>query len=127
MDIIAVFLAAAATWGIGAFWYGVISGPWLAVSNMTAEQAAATPKTVYLLSYLCFVVMMGFAQYVYVLADVRGVVEGMLLGAGFGAFVALPWMAVNNMYQHRPVLLTAIDGAYAVAGMAAGGAVLGLF
>ena len=127
MDIIAVFAAAAAIWIVGAVWYGTMSGPWRAASGVTAKQAAETPKVVYLLSYLCFVPMAGFTQYIFFLADIQTAAEGLSMGAGFGAFFGIPWMAVSNMYQSRPILLTAIDGAYAVIGLAAGGAVLGLF
>ena len=127
MEIIAVFAAAAVTWVIGAIWYGVISGPWMKASGVTAEQARDMPKSIYLLSFLCFVVLMAFAQYVFYLADVQGVAEGLAMGAGIGAFFGVPWMCVNNMYTGRPLMLTVIDGAYAVAGVAAGGAVLGLF
>ena len=127
MEIIAVLAAAAVTWAIGAAWYGIVSKPWMAASGVTAEQARAMPKSIYLLSYLCFVVLMAFAQYVYFLADVQSWSEALVMGAGVGAFFGLPWMAVNNMYTGRPMMLTAIDGAYAVVGVAAGSAVLGLF
>ncbi len=127
MEIAAVLVAAAAIWAIGAAWYGLMSGPWRDAAGIAPSDEGVTSRTVFGLSYACFVLLCGFLQWIWYLADVQGPAEGLMLGAGVGAFLGVPWMAVNNMYSGRPWVLTLIDGTYAVMGVAAGGAVLELF
>ncbi|WP_316014389.1 DUF1761 domain-containing protein [Roseobacter sp. HKCCA0434] len=125
MGGLAVLIASVVTWGVGAAWYGAMARPWQAASGVTAEEARAMPRVIYLLGFACILVVMGFAQWMFYLADVRGTGEGLTTGAMIGGFFVTPWIALNNLYTGRPVMLTLIDGAYAVLGIAAGGAVLG--
>ena len=124
MEFVSVLAAAITIWIIGAIWYGVASKPWMAASGVTAEQANAMNKLIYLASFVVFIFLAGFMRYVWARMGVASISEGLVMGACVGAFFGLPWMAVNNMYTGRPVMLTIIDGAYAVMGLAAGGAVL---
>jgi hypothetical protein len=51
----------------------------------------------------------------------------LVAGAGIGAFLVMPWVAMNYAFAGRPAALTVIDGANAVAGCAIMGLILTLF
>jgi hypothetical protein len=52
---------------------------------------------------------------------------GLVAGLGVGLFFIVPWVAMNYAYANRPVMLTVLDGGYAVLGCGVIGLVLGLF
>jgi hypothetical protein len=69
----------------------------------------------------------GMMRHIFSVAGVGGLLEGLVSGAGIGLFIITPWIAMTNLYAMRPIKLTLIDGAYALAGCAAMGVVLSIF
>ena len=106
-----------------------LSRPWMAASGVPVRDgkpANATNPVPYLLSAALMIVMAGILRPVLVTAGIDGSGKAALTGAGLGLSVACPWIAMANLYAMRPLTLTLIDGAYAVAGCTIAAAVLTL-
>lgn len=61
------------------------------------------------------------------IAAIDGPGNGIIGGFGIGAFVVVPWLAMNYAFAGRPMNLTVIDGVNVIAGCTIMGLVLTLF
>ena len=123
----AVLVSAVLYWLLGALWYGVLfSKPWMALENMTAEQAhSMSPVLPYVIT-LALNLLIAF-----VLAQVciwrnantasRGAAIGVLLWIG----IVGPITFTTYMYEMRPKELFAINEFYPLVGLCLMGAILG--
>ena len=123
----AVFVAAVAYWLLGAVWYAVLfSKPWMALENMSMEQAESmNPVLPHVVSLILDVLI------AYSLAQIciwrnantagRGASVGVLLWIGFVG----PITYTTYMYEMRPRELFAINEFYPLAGMVLMGAIIG--
>jgi hypothetical protein len=132
MEILNVLVAAAACWAFGAAWYGLLSKPWMAVSGVTmgpdGRPANGTSPLPYLVSLVMMIIVAGMMRHVFAMSPgLDSLWDGIMTGLGVGAFFITPWIAINNAYTMRPLLLTLIDGAYATIGCAIIGVVLVAF
>lgn len=130
METIAVLLAAVASFAVGAFWYGMLAGAWIRASGVATGEdgkpANATNPMLYVGTFLLQLIVAGMMRHVMATAGLDSIGAGIMVGAGVGLCFITPWIGINNAYQGRPVLLSAIDGGYATLGCTAMGAVLGL-
>jgi hypothetical protein len=129
VNYLAILAAAAASWIVGAVWYGALSKPWLVAVERTREQVKATgqkPWIPFVLSFLLEIVM------AYVLArviDAQGEAtlgSGLLVGFAMWAGFVFPATAVNYLYPARKPMLTVLDTGHWLLVLLAQGAVLGL-
>lgn len=130
MQFLAVIAAALAAYAFGAFWYMTLSKPWIKASGLTKEQmqdVKAKKATPFIVSGLMMVVVAGMMRHMLGMAGIDTPGGAALAGFGLGAFIATPWIVTNHGYEMRPVMLTLIDGGYAVIGCTIMGLVLGLF
>ncbi|HWY07379.1 MAG TPA: DUF1761 domain-containing protein [Candidatus Acidoferrales bacterium] len=123
----AVFVAAIAYWLLGGVWYGVLfSKPWMALENMTIEQAKRmNPVLPYVITFVLNLLI------AYLLAQIciwrnantvgRGASVGVLLWIGFVG----PITFTTYMYEMRPKELFAINQFYPLAGLVLMGAIIG--
>jgi hypothetical protein len=132
MEILNVIAAAVGAWVFGALWYGLLSKPWMAASGVRlgadGRPANGSSPAPYVISFVMMLVVAGMMRHVFSMTpaiDTLG--KGIVAGLGVGAFLITPWIAINNTYGMRPLMLTAIDGAYATIGCAIIGGVLVLF
>jgi hypothetical protein len=129
VNYLAVFVAAIASWIVGAAWYGILGKPWLAALGKSPEEvrSGGMPIGPMVTSLVAeFVMAALFAGLLFHLGGpyvMRGIVAGAL---AWVAFVA-PTITVNNTFQKRPVSLTLIDGGHWLAVLIVQGIVLGLF
>ncbi len=130
MELLNVIAAAAAAYAFGAFWYMTLSKQWVAASGVACG-ADGKPlnksMTPFILSGIAMLVVAGMMRHMFGMAGIDTVGKGLVAGFGLGAFIALPWIAINYAYADRPKMLTYIDGGYAVIGSTIIGTVLALF
>ncbi len=128
-DLIAVIVAAVASFAIGAVWYSPVlfAKPWMAAHGFTLESMASRRREMarsYAVSFICLLVM---AAVLAVLIDRMGIV-GAMRGARLGAFLWLGFAATigltANVYSNRPRSLFFIDSGYQLVYMVAMGAII---
>ena len=127
MGILAVLVAAVASYIWGAVWYGVMAKPWMAANGLTEETIDRKNPAPYIISFIATVLVAGMTRHIMASSGISGIGGGLMTGAGLGLFVATPWIATNYAFSGRPMNLTLIDGAYATVGCTIMGVVMGLF
>jgi Protein of unknown function (DUF1761) len=131
MEIVNILVAAAGSWVFGAIWYMALSKPWLAASGIERDEngrpkGGGSPMP-FVLSAIAMVLVAGMMRYIFGLAEITTLTQGIVLGGGIGLVMISPWIMINNAYGMRPFKLTVIDSGYATIGCAIIGAVLVLF
>lgn len=127
MGILAVILAAAASWGFGAAWYMKLGPRWMAAAGLTEADMQKKDPTPFIVSFLCAIVVAGMMRHIFAMGGIDGAVMGLVTGLGLGLFIAVPWIATNYLFAQRDKALIWIDGGYAAIGSSLMGLVLGLF
>ncbi|MSU91192.1 DUF1761 family protein [Rhodobacteraceae bacterium 2CG4] len=127
MGIVAVLLAAVASYAWGSVWYMSMAKPWMAANGLTAESIDRKNPAPYIISFAATVLVAGMMRHILVMAGIDSVGAALVTGLGLGAFIAAPWIVTNYAFAGRPRALMAIDATYAVVGCAIIGLVLGLF
>lgn len=132
MDYIIVLAAAAASYIFGAVWYMALAKPWqqaagIDLDAMRAADTRGPGPIIFVVAYLCGVVVAGMMRHVFQSAGIMTLGGGALAGFGLGLFIATPWIVINNAFGMKSRMLTLIDGTYATVGCTIMGAVLGAF
>lgn len=130
MGYIAVIVAAAAGFGVGAVWYMVLAKPWVEAVGIETDENG-NPKNenpmTYVMAGIAMLLVAGMMRHTFALSGIDTVGKGLTSGLGIGLFFISPWIMLNNGFGDRPFKLTLIDGGYAVIGCAVMGLVLTLF
>ncbi len=127
MEFLNVIVAALAAFGFGAVWYIAMSRPWMAASGVTeAEQKASGPMP-FVVGLAAMVLVAGMMRHLLATSGVTTIGGGAVAGLGIGAFLVMPWVAMNYAFALRKPSLTVIDGVNAVVGCTIMGAVLNAF
>jgi hypothetical protein len=79
------------------------------------------------IGFLCILLVAGMMRHMFAASDIVQPGAGLGTGAGIGAFLITPWIALNAVYAMKPAALVLIDGGYAILGCAIIGLVLTLF
>ncbi len=132
INYFAVFLAAVASWLIGAVWYSAFAKPWmLALGKTRSELLGPTGKASPLPFVVAFLAQLVMA---WVLAGivghlgpgqvtlVNGVVSGFFAWLGF----VVTSLAVNHGFSGQRAMLTVIDSGHWLAALVIQGAIIGL-
>lgn len=127
MEVLNVIAAAVAAFAFGAVWYIAMSRPWMAASGVTEAQQKAGGPMPFVVGIVAMIAVAGMMRHILGGAGVTTLGAGALAGAGIGAFLVLPWLAMNYAFARRPAALTLIDGVNAVVGCTIMGVVLVLF
>lgn len=127
MQFLAVIIAAAACFGVGAIYYSVLANPWLDAIGKTKAEIEGGSKMPYLIAMIAQIICVGMMQHIYLGANITTIGAGALAGAGVGAFIVGAWTFIHNAYEGKPIKLSLINTGYAVIGLAAAGAILGYF
>lgn len=125
---VAVWIASVVFFVLGAIWYSLMAGPWMAAIGKTMEEITreqgGSPLP-YAVGFLAILVMC------YTLAWLMRRVQATTLAAGLrlGATVAIGFiaatLALNYGFEARSVTLWLINSAYVVVGLAIAGAIIG--
>jgi hypothetical protein len=127
MEFVNVIAAGVAAFAFGAVWYIAMARPWQAASGVgEAEQRASGPMP-FVVGLVAMVLVAGMMRHLLGTSGVTTVTGGAIAGLGLGAFVVLPWLAMNYAFSLRKPALTLIDGVNCVVGCGIMGVVLNLF
>ena len=131
MEFVAVLAAAVAAYAFGAVWYMTLSKPWLAASGIAVDangkpQGNGSPMP-FVIGFICVLLVAGMTRHIFAMMALDSVADGFMGGAGLGAFIITPWLLMCYTYGMRPLMLTLIDGTYAIVGCTIIGVVLSLF
>jgi hypothetical protein len=131
VEFLNVLVAAAAGFGLGAVYYGILAEPWMVAAGIRRgtdgkPETGQTPL-IFAIGFVLQLVVAGMMRHVFALSGITTSGAGLIAGLGVGLFFITPWIALNNMYAGRPLKLTLIDGAYASLACAVIGLVLSLF
>jgi hypothetical protein len=130
MGFLAVIVAAAAGFAVGAIWYGIFAKPWMEDAGIKVGsdgKPTNSSPVPYVLAGIAMILVAGMMRHTFALSGIDGAGKGLVAGLGIGLFFISPWIMINNGYGDRPFRLTLIDGGYATVGCAVIGLVLALF
>ena len=131
MEFLNVIVAALAAFAFGAVWYMSMSKAWIAAAEIPVDsngrpQGNGSPMP-FVVGLVAMVIVAGMMRHVFVMSGLTSIGEGVMGGAGIGAFLITPWVAMNYAFAMRRPMLTLIDGVNSVVGCTIMGMVLNLF
>ena len=131
MEILNVIEAALAAYAFGAVWYMSMSKAWIAAAEVPVD-ANGKPQgngsvMPFVVGLVAMVIVAGMMRHVFAMSGLTTIIGGVKGGAGIGAFLITPWVAMNYAFGMRKPALTLIDGVNSVVGCTIMGAVLNLF
>jgi len=131
MEFLNVIVAALAAFAFGAVWYMSMSKAWIAAAEIPVDangrpQGNGSPVP-FVVGLIAMVIVAGMMRHVFVMSGLTSIGEGVMGGAGIGAFLITPWVAMNYAFAMRKPALTVIDGINSVVGCTIMGAVLNAF
>jgi surface polysaccharide O-acyltransferase-like enzyme len=125
---LAVVIAAIVFFVLGAIWYTVWSGRWLAAIGKTMEQISgeqAGSPLPYVIGFAGILVMCYTLSWLIERLHATTLAGGMRLGAIVGIGFVSANLALNYGFEWRPVTLWMINAVYAIVGLAIAGAIIG--
>lgn len=131
IEMLNVLAAAAASFAFGAFWYTSMSKAWIAASGISVgsdgrPEGGSSPMP-FVIGIIAMIFVAGMMRHIFAMSGIDSLGKGIVAGAGLGAFVVVPWLAMNYAFSMRKPSLTLIDGVNVIAGSAIMGFVLTLF
>jgi len=130
MGILAVIVAAIATFAVGAAYYMALAKPWMAAADIEIGEDGKPVNDgplPYIVSFVCILLVAGMMRHTFALSGMADGGHGFVAGLGVGAFFISPWIFINTGYSNRPWKLAVIDSGYAIIGCGVMGLVLTLF
>lgn len=128
---LAVFITALSSMVIGFIWYNpkVFGTAWMKATGLTPDAAKKSNMAVIFgLSYLCSVVVCAFlSTWVHPDENYSPFVHGAYHGMMLSAFVAVPFVIQNALYETRGWKYTLINVSYTVVTMGVEGGILFLW
>lgn len=131
MEFLSVIAAAIAAFAFGAVWYMSMSKAWIRAAGVPVD-ANGRPQgngsvMPFVVGLVAMVLVAGMMRHVFAMSGLDTVGEGVMGGAGIGAFLITPWVAMNYAFAMRKPSLTVIDGVNSVVGCTIMGVVLNAF
>ena len=128
MSILAIVLAAAGGFGVGAVWYMTLAQQWMAAVGRTEEEIKADQNPLpFIIAGVGALLAAVLMYHMFTAGGVSGVLRCLGYGAGIGAFLVTPWVILHYAFAGRPKSLWWIDGGHTIAAFAVMGLILGLF
>ena len=127
MAYLEVLIGALAAFLLGFGWYTALFGKmWQAETGITDEQAQSGMAMTHGLAFLMMCIMCLFINRYINYHDVadQTFVHGAFHGVELAAYMALPAVAINYLYQKKSLKLFLIDAAYVLAFCALAGGVM---
>lgn len=131
MEFLNVVAAALGAFAFGAVWYMSLSKPWMAAADIQTgadgRPVNSSSKAPFIVGILAMILVAGMMRHTFMMSGLTTVGSGLVAGAGFGAFIVMPWVAMNYAFSMRKPQLTIIDGGNVIIGSAIMGTILNLF
>lgn len=123
-----VLAGAAAFFVVGMIWYGALFGKaWQKAAGLSDEHLqSGNMALIFGLCFVCEILIAAVLWHLLARTNPAPHVV-MMMAAGFAVGVMIPAMAINYLFQRKPVSLLLIDGGHFLFGMAAMGGVFILF
>ncbi len=112
--IIAIGAAGLAAWIFGAIWYTTLGKAWQRAQGHNPDDCKGQkmPLAPMVVSFLAALVMSAVLYQILSNLGVMGVGSSAIAGATIGVGFLLTSTLVNNMFQQKSLVLTAIDGGH---------------
>lgn len=137
MEFLNVIVAGLAAFAFGAVWYMSLSRAWIAAAEVSTDaqgrpvrgdgQGGGSSPMPFVIGLLAMVLVAGMMRHLLGTSGVGSIGGGAVAGAGIGAFLVVPWLAMNYAFAMRKPALTLIDGVNAIVGCTIMGVVLNAF
>jgi len=131
MEFVNVVVAAGAAFAFGAVWYMSMSKAWIAAAEVPVDANGRPQGNGSMMPFgiglIAMVVVAGMMRHVFAMSGLTTIGGGVMGGAGIGAFLITPWVAMNYAFGMRKPMLTVIDGVNIIVGCTIMGAVLNAF
>ncbi len=124
INYLAVLVAAAASFGCGAAWYGALGKQWMAAAGVT-EADLSTGKSIYLVAAACQLIMAFMLAGVIGHLGRAGIANALITAAFLWVGFVVTSMTVNHRFQGKGWSLTVIDGGYWLTALLIQGAIIG--
>lgn len=127
IKLVAVLLATAAFWLVGALWYGLLFGkPWQRETGMTEPPSGGRVAAIMGLT-LAFEMLVVLTLAHLVARTGAGPRVVLMMAGGLALTVMTPAIGINYLHQRKSLALFLIDAGHFLVGMLAAGGVLLLF
>lgn len=132
ISVLAVVLAAIASFLFGGLWYGAFSKPWMEAAGMHPEDTSAPAGGAVLAPYIiAFAALVVMAWVLAAMIERSGMANvtiwnGVMTGAITWAGFVITTLAVNHAFQNQKRALTLIDGGHWLGVLLIQGAIIGL-
>ena len=131
INYVAVFVAAIASWLVGAVWYTVLGKQWMnalgwgedGMKNASGRRSVPAGPLIgaFVAQLVMAYLLSGAIGHVGIPGMRAGIISGALLWLGF----TITAISVNNAFQKQKLMLTVIDGGHWLAVLVVQGAVIG--
>lgn len=128
INILAVLVAAAAYWMLGAAWFTILKEPWMAGIGKTMEQIqrdAVHPGIAYGFSLVCNIVIAYVLGWVVVSTGEQTMMRGLTIGALLWVGLVATTFGTAYIFEGRSLQIFAISAGYPLAGCLLMGAIVG--
>jgi hypothetical protein len=126
--LLAAFVAAIVFFILGALWYSLLQGPWLAGVGKSYEQLLAEQggsALPYVVGFLAVLVMCLTLAWLILRTGTRGLLAGATLGAGVAVGIVGSALALNYGFEWRAPALWLINVGYVLLGLTVAGGIIG--
>jgi hypothetical protein len=124
---LAVWIAAIVFFVLGAIWYSVMAGPWMAAIGRATDAAPRDPAgspLPYAVGFVAILVMCYTLAWLIRRLGATTLVAGLRLGATVALGFVAATLALNYGFEGRPTVLWFINSVYVVVGLALSGAII---
>ena len=131
MEYLNVVAAGAGAYVFAAVWYIAMSKPWMIAAGIPVDASgrpigngSAMP---FVVGVVAQIVVAGMMRHIFATSGIVSIGGGAVAGAGIGAFIIAPWVAMNYSFAMRKPALSVIDGVNSVVGCTIMGMILNAF
>lgn len=122
---LALIVAAAIQWVLGALWYGVVfKKSWMKLTGVTSGGSRGRAVFAMVCSFIASLVLVFVLAQIFMMAGTVGFMNGMALAIVCWLGFMAPPLFAQHIYENRPANLFAINAGYWVVAMALAGGVL---
>lgn len=125
VNYVALIVAAAIQWVVGALWYGVVfKKSWMKLTGKTEAGSGGRAAFAMVCSFVASLILVFVLAQIFAMAGTTGFMNGLALAVVCWLGFMAPPLFAQHIYESRPANLFAINAGYWVVAMALSGGVL---